>query len=191
MIREVTENRFELIHILANQERVCAKYNVSINVKSKSQEFRSPDVLSACIGNNRTLHSKKPMDMKDIDLSLSLISHVVYNVDKNASLQEIAAMLSMCCSTRAPQILWVLEQIIYEIPEHSLVLSKDRALWSRPNLYRWDYYEVEDVTFERLSPELRGAPVVPHMSKIANDTLAEFEKYTHSGMDVNDVIILE
>lgn len=188
MIREVTENRFELIHILANQERICAKYNVSVNVKSKSQEYRSPDVLSACIGNNRTLHSKKPMDMRDVDLSLSLISHVVYNVDKNASLQEIAAMLSMCCSTRAPQILWVLEQIIYEIPGHSLVLSKDRALWSRPNLYRWDYYEVEDVTFERLSPELRGAPVVPYMSKIANDT---FEKYAHSDMDVNDVIILE
>lgn len=167
MIRKVTENRFELIHILANQERICAKYNVSVNVKSKSQEFRSPHVLSACIGSNRTLHSKKPMDMHDIDLSLSLISHVVQNVDENATLQEIAAMLSMCCSTRALQILWILEQIIYEIPSHSLILSKDRTLWSKPNLYRWSYYEVEDVTLE------------------------DFNKFTHSGIDVNDVIILE
>ena len=167
MIREATENRFELIHILANQERICAKYNVSVNVKSKSQEFRPANILSACIGNNHTLHSKKPMNIHDVDLSLALISHVIQNMRSDSDLQEIAAALSLCCSTGAPQILWVLEHIIYEIPGHSLVLSKDRDLWSKPNLYRWDYYEVENVSIEDLN------------------------RMTHSGMDVNDVIILE
>lgn len=167
MIREVTENRFELIHILANQERLCAKYNVTVNSSSKSQTFESRELLETCIGNNRTLHSKKPMDMKNIDLSLALISHAVQIAGDDATLEDIAAMLGLCSSTGAPQILWVLEHLIMEAPGHSLILSKDRTLWSAPNLYWWDYYDVEDVSMD------------------------EFDQITHSGMDVNDVIILE